>query len=614
MDRRDFLRTAGTAGAAVTALAALPARRALADARPDPALAPFLHGVASGDPQPNRVILWTRVSDLSGPVEVDWVIARDPELIDVVASGSTIATSDRDHTVKVDAAGLASYTTYFYGFSAAGQRSLVGRTRTAPALGAGPDRLRMGLASCAKYDRGYFNAYARLAEADLDVVVHVGDYIYEEASGDDVPAGRGHEPAEEIHALAEYRARHAQYKLDPDLRRLHQQHPMVVTWDDHESANNAWIDGANRHDPAVDGPFSVRKAIAQQVYDEWMPIRLPVSGDPARIYRTVPYGGLVSLVMIDTRLEGRSEQVQGRANDGELFTADPRTGDPAQQMYSSTQRRFIEDSVRDSPAQWRLVGNQVLVSQLQLVGVPADVRRALAAIGIQDGRLPTEGANLATDIWDGYRAERDRLLGFLAGARVDNVVVLTGDIHTSFANDLLMDPQDPLEAPKAVEFVTPSVTSGNFDDIFGTPPRTTSLALEAAIRAQNRGTRWVELDSNGYVILDVTPERVQAEWWYVDSLDEGDTGQRFETAWQVRDGENRLREGSDIPTRARADRPQDAPSGPGGGGPAPVIPEVPAAALLPAAALGIAGAVLALRRRNDSPSLPALNDRPQPLP
>lgn len=585
MDRRTFLKTSGITAAAAVPL--LPVR-ALADATADRSLAPFVHGVASGDPLSGAVVLWTRITTArpAAAIPVGWVVARDPELRDVARRGTTSARAERDHTVKVDVTGLAPSTTYYYAFTALGRRSMTGRTKTAPAGAA--DRLRFAVTSCSKYDQGYFNAYARMAEADVDAVLHLGDYIYEEPNKDDAPGERFIDPRTEIYTLQEYRRRHAQYRLDPDLQRVHQQHPFVVTWDDHESANNAWIGGANRHDPAEHGPFEVRKAIAQRVYDEWMPIRLPRAGDPATIYRTLPYGELVDVVMIDTRLEGRSEQLPGRYNDGELFSEDPAAADPARQMYSPVQRAFIERSLLTSKAAWKLVGNQVLVSQLKLQNVPDDVSLALASIG-QTG-VPTEGVNLATDIWDGYEAERERLLGFLREDGVEDVVVLTGDIHTSWANDLTEDPFDLLTPPAAVELVTTSVTSSNFDEQFGSPPRTTSLALERVIMTQNPSTKYVELDSNGWLLLDVTPERLQAEYLFVDTVAEPSDGLRLDATWQVLRGANRLSPGG-AQTEARADRPADAPPprvvdqrAAGSSAPPPEV--APAGAQLPATGLG----------------------------
>jgi alkaline phosphatase D len=547
MDRRTFLVGATASAAAV----ALPVR-ALAAAAPNPALLPFVHGVASGDPLADRVVLWTRVTGRTAAVPVRWLVATDPQLRQVVRSGQATASSQRDHTVKVDVDGLRPGSTYWYAFEALGRRSMIGRTRTAPTAS---QRLRFAVVTCAKYENGFFNAYARVAEADVDAVLHLGDYIYEGATDSDVLPGRVPDPTTEIRTLAEYRRRYAQYRLDPDLQRMHQQHPMVATWDDHESSNDSWRDGAGNHDVVADGSWSVRKAASQRVYDEWLPIRLPVPGNPSRVYRQLPYGGLVDLIVLDTRLEGRSQQVVGL--NGDEVVIDPAVSDPARQMYSATQRAFIERSLSQSKASWKVVLNQVLISQFRAVGLPKPVMDALSSLG-QSG-LPTQGVALAADIWDGYTAERDRLLGFLRTAGIDDVVVLTGDIHVSLANDLTEDPFDILKPSVAVELVTPSVTSTNFDESLGVPPRTTSLGIEAAIRTQNPSTRYVELDSNGYVLLDVTPERVQGEWWFIDSLTTRSTGQRLDATWQSVRGANTLSAGGPA-TVARSSRPAAAPT------------------------------------------------------
>lgn len=603
LDRRTLLTGAGVAAAAVV----LPAAPALAAAVAP--LAPFQHGVASGDPLPDAVILWTRVTT-DRDVPVTWVVARDPQLRDVVARGATRATAQRDHTVKVDAGRLRPYTTYFFAFESLGVRSPVGRTRTAPAPGQDVGRLRFAVVTCAKYDAGYFNAYARVAEADVDLVLHCGDYFYEGGQDGDGPPERLTSPPTEVRTLAEYRQRHAHYKTDADLQALHAAHPMVSVWDDHESSNDSWVDGAANHDPETEGPWPSRKAAAQRVYDEWMPIRLPVPGDPTRIYRRIGYGALVDVVAIDTRLEGRSQQLTGL--DGDTVITDPAVADPARQMYSPAQRSWIEQSLQASRASWKLVLNQVLVSQFKAVGFPKAISDALATLGQED--VPSEGVALAADIWDGYAAERARLLGFLRDTPIQDVVVLTGDVHTSFANDLSEDPFDPLLPSAAVELVTPSISNSNFDESLGVPPRTTSIAVETAVLAQNPNTRYAELDSNGWVLLDVTRERVQAEFLFVDTVLEPSDVQRLDATWQVVRGAQRLSPGG-AQTEPRADRPAATPSSaqpasqsPPSSAPVTALPQqLPATGGLPlgAAAAGAIAAAVLLRRQAASGQLPA---------
>ena len=602
LDRRTLLTGAGVA----TAAAVLPAVPALAAA--DAPWTPFLHGVASGDPLPSAVILWTRVTT-DRDVPVTWVVARDPRLRDVVARGATRATAQRDHTVKVDAGRLQPYTTYFFAFESLGTRSPVGRTRTAPAPGQDVGRLRFAVVTCAKYDAGYFNAYARIAEADVDLVLHCGDYFYEGGQDGDGPPERLTSPPTEVRTLAEYRQRHAHYKTDLDLQALHAVHPMVSVWDDHESSNDSWVDGAANHDPETEGPWPSRKAAAQRAYDEWMPIRLPVPGDPTRIYRRIGYGALADVVAIDTRLEGRSRQLTGL--DGDTIITDPAVADPARQMYSPAQRSWIEESLQASRAGWKLVLNQVLVSQFKAVGFPKAVSDVLATLGQED--VPSEGVTLAADVWDGYAAERERLLGFLRDTPVQDVVVLTGDAHVSVASDLSEDPFDPLLPSAAVEFVTPSISNSNFDEGLGVPPRTTSLAVEQSLKVQNPNTRYVELDSNGWVLLDVTGERVQAEFWFVDTVFESSDVQRLDATWQVVRGTQRLSLGG-AQTEPRTDRPAAPPasqsppaSSPPSSAPAPAAPQLPATGGLPlgVAAVGAVAVAALLRRQAASGQPPA---------
>jgi len=252
--------------------------------------------VASGDPTPDGVVLWARVSVAArDSVPVGWTVATDPALAEPVASGSAPATPEGDHTVHVRVAGLRPATTYWYGFRLGGEESPVGRTRTLP----GPDdpvgRLRLGVVCCAHYATGYFNAYARLAERDVDLVVHLGDYIYE-AEAKREQWTRYHRPGGRCLTLPDYRARHGQYKTDPDLQRLHARHPFVAVWDDHELAGNAWWDGAAGHHPRHDGDWPHRRAAAVRAYREWMPSGLPDPSDPFRVWRTVPLGPLADLV------------------------------------------------------------------------------------------------------------------------------------------------------------------------------------------------------------------------------------------------------------------------------------------------------------------------------
>ncbi|MBI3259327.1 MAG: alkaline phosphatase D family protein, partial [Ignavibacteriae bacterium] len=302
----------------------------------DSKLKPFYHGVASGDPLDDRVILWTRVTpETDGVIEVKWKIATDTLLRNVVLSGNTTTDESKDYTVKVDAIGLKAATTYFYGFEAFGRKSLTGRTRTAP-IGS-VEHLRFAVVSCSNYQQGFFNAYGRIAERkDLDAIIHLGDYIYEYAEGEygySKEVGRGHRPKNEAISLTDYRIRHSFYKLDPDLRRAHQQHPFIPIWDDHESANDSYKDGADNHDSTKEGSWNDRKYSSQQAYFEWMPIR-PQSNSN-KIYRKISYGNLLDLILLDTRLEGRDKQL------GTIDTAHQRVIDTS--VWKSSNRTILGD-------------------------------------------------------------------------------------------------------------------------------------------------------------------------------------------------------------------------------------------------------------------------------
>ncbi|MDP8936671.1 MAG: alkaline phosphatase D family protein [Actinomycetota bacterium] len=459
----------------------------------------FRHGVASGDPLPDGVLIWTRVSGTGPePVPVDWRVARHPALDDVVASGRVDARAEHDFTVKVDVTGLEPATTYHYGFQADGERSPAGRTRTAPA---GPTAtLRLGLTSCASYTAGFFNAYRNLARRHLDLVVHVGDYLYENSGVVDGRTVRAHDPAGIVSTLAGYRGRHAQYRSDPDLQALHQRHPMVAAWDDHEIATDAWRGGAGVHRRPPEG-WAQRRADALQAYQEWMPVRMPDPSDPERIHRTIRLGDLADLVMLDTRLAGRDRPALGGSR------AVPVILDRRRSLLGPAQREWLRHELGSSDARWKLIGNQVMMAPL------AAVRAGGLGLGVNPGQ------------WDGYPAERADLFRFLETHGLQ-VVVLTGDLHSSWACEL----------PSGAEFLTPSVTSPSFADT--TLPAVPGLRRLARrlLRWQNRHVRMADLEHHGYVVVDLTPERVQADWWHVDTATERSDGERFAGGWQLRHG------------------------------------------------------------------------------
>lgn len=540
-NRRDFFKRSGATAAAFAATPLLPWVAGTAGAATVNPV--FQHGVASGDPLADRVILWTRASPASSRTStvVDYVVATDPALKSVVATGSTKTNVLRDFTVKVDVTGLKPGTTYYYCFSADGVLSAVGRTKTLP-VGTAPS-LRMAVVSCSNFAAGYFNAYRRIAQrADLDMVVHLGDYIYEYGSNQ-YGSVRPCEPPTEIISLADYRARHAQHKRDADSQEMHRQHPMIAIWDDHETANNSWVDGAENHQPATEGPWPARVAAALQAYYEWMPVRVVDPAAPRRNERSYAFGNLVDLIMLEERLGARSQQLE--TNIGSASGYFTQTGpylDASRQMLGADEETWLFNKLRTSPAKWKFLGQGVMFAQLKAVGAPN------AAGG---------GVFLNSDQWDGYQPARDRIYSVLKGgagqAPVANVVVLTGDIHTSWAADLTPDPNNPNpaaggynastgEGSLAVEFVGTSVSSPGVNDPTG--------AVANSLKPANPHFKYINLQQRGYMLVDANVNRCVCEWWHLDTVASVSNIETFAVAYEVRDGANRLLPSVQTPNRA----------------------------------------------------------------
>ncbi|MFE5882695.1 alkaline phosphatase D family protein [Streptomyces hydrogenans] len=505
--RRTVVKAAAVT--AVTAPALLGAAApALADA-PAPA---FPHGVASGDPLPDGVLLWTRVtpspeavpgSGLGADVRVDWEVAEDRGFVRVVASGATTAGAAADHTVKADVRGLRPATAYFFRFTAGGTVSPTGRTRTAPAADSAAPGVRFGVVSCANYEAGHFSAYRHLAaRADLDAILHLGDYIYEYASGVYPKAEdtvRTHEPRHEIVSLADYRTRHGRYKTDPDLQALHAAHPVVAIWDDHEFANDAWTGGAENHTPGAEGEWAARVAAAKRAYFEWMPVRASTEGT---VFRRLRFGRLADLHLLDLR-SFRSAQAK---------TGSGTVDDPDRTITGRAQLDWLKSGLAGSDAAWQLVGTSVMISPVAFGSLPAYLLEPLAGLL----GLPAEGIAVNVDQWDGYTDDRKELLAHLSSRAIRNTVFLTGDIHMAWANDVPARAATyPLSASVATEFVVTSVTSDNLDDLLNVAPGTLSVVAAGAVKAANRHVKWVDMDHHGYGVLDVTAERSQMDYYTV---------------------------------------------------------------------------------------------------
>ncbi len=573
----------------------------------DANLAPFYHGVASGDPLEDGIIIWTRVTTNDASVPVRWSIATDSKMTQIVKQGQVITNQDKDYTVKIDVKDLNAFTTYYYQFEALGIQSIIGKTRTAPAKEDHVNNLRFAVVSCSNYQNGYFNAYNQIASrSDIDAVIHLGDYIYEYESGgygysDEI--GRGHLPENEIITLDDYRVRYSYYRLDPMLRNVHQQHPFINIWDDHEFANDANKYGAQNHSPETEGSWEVRKNNAHKAYFEWMPVRANTI-EQYRLYRTISYGKLMDLIMLDTRIEGRDTQVNSSKNlisaaasntefkqyaknviakkdltnkedvkeiltnmlpmiltissdskknqvglskeefktvvhsFADFIIEKKNTGIESKRqreleallrkgvvydeqfnskenkatyksILGSEQFNWLTDQLSISTAKWRIIGNQVMVMPWN--GVPSN------------------------DAWDGYAEERDRLLNYIKTNSITNIVVLTGDIHSTFAGEIRY--KDECEM---CEFVVPSVTSQNLDFLGGLA----SGVVEFYTKLLNKHIKDVDMDNHGYFVLDVTENKVQADWFDIDDLSKPVIGEKRSRSWYVNTNDCRIREAS----------------------------------------------------------------------
>ncbi|MFJ4875824.1 alkaline phosphatase D family protein [Streptomyces sp. NPDC088745] len=524
--RRTALKAAAAAALAAPALTAAAAHAA-------PAAPAFLHGVASGDPLPDGVLLWTRVtptpgatpgSGLGPDVAVAWEVAEDQAFARVVARGTTTASAAADHTVKADVRGLRQATDYYFRFSCGDVRSPAARTRTTPATESAVAGVRFGVVSCANWEAGYFSAYRHLAaRPDLDAVLHLGDYLYEYATGaypKPKHVVRPHVPRHETVTLADYRLRHGTYKTDPDLQALHHRHPVVAIWDDHEFADNAFPGGATNHTPGAEGDWPARMAAAKQAYFEWMPVRASTAGT---VHRHLRWGRLADLHLLDLR-SFRTEQVS---------VGSGKVDDPDRTITGRAQLDWLKSGLAASDASWKLVGTSVMISPVAFGSVPAHLLGPIAELV----GLPKEGIAVNTDQWDGYTDDRKELIGHLKDRGISNTVFLTGDIHMAWANDVPVKAATyPASGSAGVEFVVTSVTSDNLDDMLRVAPQTLSPAAGTAVRAANRHVKYVDMDSHGYGVLDVRPEHAQMDYYAVSDKTRRDASSSWRRSYRTRSG------------------------------------------------------------------------------
>ena len=536
LDRRRLLQLAafGAGALSVPGTAA-----ALAAARG------FTHSVASGEPGHDKVMLWTRFVPAQGTdAELEWQVSDDAEFARILSRGTMLVEAERDHTAKVVAGGLQPGQWYFYRFRAPdGSLSPTGRTRTLPD---GPlAAFTIATFSCANLPFGWFNAYAHAAERrDIDLVLHVGDYLYEYQRGrypsaGQALAGRLIEPVGEMVELADYRLRYASYRADPDLQRLHQLFPMVMMWDDHESANNSFRDGAENHQPETEGDWSRRKAAAIRAAREWLPLS-------NNAFETYQIGDLATLFRPETRLTARSEPLDlnglAGAQDAAAALAAFRDGqwsDPARTMLGAAQERQLADAFRQSVAQgtrWQVLGQQVLVGTSSLSPLVAEWASANASAESRQRtafQLAAARAGLPfnLDAWDGYPAARERLLRSALDANA-NLIVLSGDTHNAWAFDL-----DLGGTAAGVEFGGHSVTSPGIE---GSLPRVDPRAVAGALVAHNRQLKWADTRHRGYMTLQLTPERATSEWQLLDTVRRRSTVLAGHRRLTVNRGSNRL--------------------------------------------------------------------------
>lgn len=511
----------------------------------------FRHGVASGDPLTDRTIIWTRVTPLDGhsaDISVGWEIALDAAFTQLVHSGTATTNAGRDYTLKVDAQNLLPGTAYHFRFKAANATSPHGQFKTLPA--GSIDQVRFAVLSCSNYPAGYFHVYAAVAaEAELDAVIHLGDYIYEYGNGgyateDAAALGRmlPDDNGGETLTLTDYRKRYALYRSDADLQALHAAAAFIAVWDDHEVANDTWRDGAENHNEG-EGDFSERKQAALQAYFEWMPVRPASSDDEETIYRRFDFGDLVSLHMLDTRIIGRDAQldyadyISASGFDAAAFSAD--ISDINRTLLGQTQFDWLQTQLATSTATWQVLGQQVLIGRMLL---PAEMLTALqdpdsvdltalltelVTIKLrQQAGDPTltaeEIARIDTlipynlDAWDGYAYEREVVLN-TARSLNHNLVVLAGDTHNAWANNLATLGGDAA----GVEFATASVSSPGLEYYLGLPDDEVPAA-EQAITTLVDGLEYLNASQRGYLLVTFSADAARADWRFISSVKTAD--------------------------------------------------------------------------------------------
>lgn len=495
----------------------------------------FDHGVASGDPLARKVILWTRVSsERGGIVPVKWEMALDAAFRRVVRAGIALTDGRKDHTVKVDVSGLKPDTVYHYRFAVGHTVSPTGRTRTLPVGSVA--KVKLAVFTCSNFPAGYFHAYREAAKLEgIHAAVHLGDYIYEYgrdgyASTDAAALGREVLPAGELLTLDDYRQRYAQYHTDADLQAVHAAIPFINVWDDHEIANDTWKDGAENHDSASEGEFTVRRAAALQAFHEWLPIRTPDPRRPQQINRSFAFGNLLALHMLDTRVIARDRQMEYAnyfGSDGSFdsvrFAAD--LADTDRQLLGAEQLLWLQDQLAGSGATWQMLGQQVLMGRMNIPAPLVLGQISFSAYSALVYKAQTAPATLTPqeqfilaqpaipynlDAWDGYAMARETVLAMARGLN-KNLVVLAGDTHNAWASDL----EDYQGNAVGVEYAVASVSSPGLEEYF---PSENPLAVAAGLEAIIGPLKYANTGDRGYMVVTATPGECRCDWRYVSTV------------------------------------------------------------------------------------------------
>lgn len=441
----------------------------------------FLHGIASGDPMQDRVIIWTRISN-TDPLQlfVDWEMAEDPAFTKGLRKGLYTISADHDHTVKIDVKGLKAGQVYYYRFRYKGIYSITGTTKTLPTALNG-ESFAIAVVACNNWEDGYFNSYRFLAKKrEVDVVLHLGDYIYEYKSGEygNPAVNRTNQPLHEILSLQDYRQRYAHYRTDADLQSLHAQKPFILVWDDHEFANDAYVDGA-QNNQSGEADWTVRKQAAMQAYFEWLPVR---AASAKEMRRKVSIGEDIELLLMDQRLTGRTAQ---KTKD------DPAFFDTTRSMLGQEQLSWLLQEIAGSKASWQLIGNQVMFT----------------GYNVKEGRKQPKYA----DWWLGYPAERQQIINAITARQERNTIFLTGDHHQSFVLGLQSE-----GIPYAWELLTPSITSKNLDRL--TPQEITDTETMLCDPSINPHLLFADVKSHGYYITTMNNTQLRTDYYFVDTI------------------------------------------------------------------------------------------------